>query len=156
MRIPTRNRRRGAFDVADLIVGIILAAAIPVFTMLVVGLMGVKTTTELGSFQERPKIPDPVPDKEEVDIKLRYYRKVYTDSAAAFLDRARTAEGFQKLEERKWALRGLKTVEAGISELESLIARTDSKSKFSRQLREMADLRSSVAQGIREIESAGQ
>ena len=105
----------------DLIVGVVLAAFVPVLCLIVAGAAGL--TTRSAKFDFREKIEtDPPFDREEVDMRLKSIQDLYLSNAKPYLENAeKTKDAAVKLNLLRWATGCLVKAESALGELESRI-----------------------------------
>ncbi|MBN1443051.1 MAG: hypothetical protein JXA90_10085 [Planctomycetes bacterium] len=151
MKRARRARLTGAFDTTDLVVGLIVAVAIPLVAKILIGMAGPPTHSTMGAFQEKVEIPPPPPDAEEVAERLAYARRICTENALTFLSRARQATGWEQKELLDWSRRSLDAVKREVTNLEFLISSTGVKQRFSRELAEMKEMEQTVDRGLMEV-----
>lgn len=153
MRRSMSRRQRGELQVTDLIIGLILAVAIPVGTRLVIGMSGVGTRSKLGTFQEKVEVPEPAPERSEVDARLAHCRRLWSENASVLLTRAEGTEGLALKNELTWARAALHAVNREATHLESLIQRTGVEDRYAAVLQEIQTLKKRVQAGLDTVKS---
>ncbi len=140
-------RTRGAFDLTDLVVGVLLAVGIPLLVYIVArGSGAVKTKSDVGQFREEIKVKEDVkPDAELLGLKIKYFQRIHSETGRVFLERARDASGVRRLRERDWARACFRSLVSDIQTVENqLNADEDLRTRFSVELSRLTMLKSEI------------
>jgi len=147
------RRQRGEVDTMDLVIGLVLLVVLPCFFYFGAGLLGLGTGASKMNFRDKVEVPPPAPDAEEVQLRWKVARDLYTINAKDFMSMLSVSED-QELQQRfmGWALRCLENAKGQLQELESLI-RSDvtATQKFSGKLMEAATLGRQIKQDLARV-----
>jgi hypothetical protein len=128
----------------DLVVGIVLAIGIPLLVYGVLRASGVGKKSTAGQFREKVAVVVK-PDAELVELKIKYFQRIYSETGRVFLDRARQATGGQRLRDRDWAKSCFTSLVTDITTVENqLNADEELRSRFSGELTLLSNLKNNV------------
>lgn len=146
MNIPENRRLRGEFDPVDLVAGLIIAAAIPLFASFIWSSFGggEDGPTERQLHEDSKNIRAR-PDSEYIQLQMEYVAKIYTETGKEFMRRSQLSSGVQRMNEKEWAEKCFRHLISELNSLENEI-KLDAglKKQFSFRLQEIGELKDRI------------
>jgi hypothetical protein len=148
------DRRLAQVDTTDLVTGIILVILVPILSLVVAGMLGVKGSSDKFLFREGPEV-DPVPDREEIDARYRYAEDLYLQNAKRFLESAEALKAQPDGEYfRRWTNDSLKQADSAFVDVESMIKRyPEASSQFQTYLGRVVQYRAEIQRDMERARS---
>jgi hypothetical protein len=151
-RVDLSRRQAGAVDSRDLLIGIVLALALPFLAVVLVRIFEPREQADPFAKGKTPTFNIP-PTQEEVEDRVRYVEDIYVGSAQKYVKYVKDgADPTLKYHMVRWARKALSKAQEKAKEAEEFIQNSQVAAQFAPYIERLATRKKQMEADLQEVE----